>query len=214
MIFCDEFLVTTVLFVISTFHFMTIRRAIVVNLDRARAIVINLDRARAVVVNLDRNRAVAVITASEVLHLELGHAVPYRYHSRRWCSIAARSRPRRATPPAATSTPSSPPFGSPTQASSPRRRRRAGVRATRSEQRHHLVFPPAISSHHHHRGLARGNQSSSANRRSDLLPLQVKDAVISSFPHHGHAGMVESARELYAKLEGLPIHQVEEALST
>uniref|UniRef100_I1NUB9 Uncharacterized protein n=1 Tax=Oryza glaberrima TaxID=4538 RepID=I1NUB9_ORYGL len=42
---------------------------------------------------------------------------------------------------------------------------------------------------------------------SDQLPLQVKDAVISSFPHHGHAGMVESARELYAKLEGLPIHQ-------
>uniref|UniRef100_A0A0E0JSA4 Uncharacterized protein n=1 Tax=Oryza punctata TaxID=4537 RepID=A0A0E0JSA4_ORYPU len=42
---------------------------------------------------------------------------------------------------------------------------------------------------------------------SDQLPLQVKDAVISSFPHHGHAGMVESARELYAKIEGLPIQQ-------
>ncbi|KAF0919729.1 hypothetical protein E2562_031072, partial [Oryza meyeriana var. granulata] len=42
---------------------------------------------------------------------------------------------------------------------------------------------------------------------SDQLPLQVKDAVISSFPHHGHAGMVESAQELYAKLEGQPIHQ-------
>ncbi|KAG8054329.1 hypothetical protein GUJ93_ZPchr0001g31284 [Zizania palustris] len=42
---------------------------------------------------------------------------------------------------------------------------------------------------------------------SDQLSPQVKDAVLSSFPHHGHAGIVESARELYAKLEGQPIHQ-------
>ncbi|KAL5229241.1 hypothetical protein ABZP36_017506 [Zizania latifolia] len=42
---------------------------------------------------------------------------------------------------------------------------------------------------------------------SDQLSPQVKDAVLSSFPHHGHAGIVESARELYSKLEGQPIHQ-------
>uniref|UniRef100_A0A0A9B510 Fungal lipase-type domain-containing protein n=1 Tax=Arundo donax TaxID=35708 RepID=A0A0A9B510_ARUDO len=42
---------------------------------------------------------------------------------------------------------------------------------------------------------------------SDQLPPQVKNAVLSSFPHYGHAGIVESARELYTKLEGQPIHQ-------
>lgn len=42
---------------------------------------------------------------------------------------------------------------------------------------------------------------------SNQLSPQVKEAVLSSFPHHGHAGIVESARELYAKLEGQPIHQ-------
>jgi hypothetical protein len=42
---------------------------------------------------------------------------------------------------------------------------------------------------------------------SDQLPPQVKQSVLSSFPHYGHAGIVESARELYTKLEGQPIHQ-------
>ncbi|PNT73388.1 hypothetical protein BRADI_2g57770v3 [Brachypodium distachyon] len=42
---------------------------------------------------------------------------------------------------------------------------------------------------------------------SDQLSPQVKGAILSSFPHYGHAGMVESARELYVKLEGQPIHQ-------
>ncbi|XP_062207788.1 uncharacterized protein LOC133909388 isoform X2 [Phragmites australis] len=42
---------------------------------------------------------------------------------------------------------------------------------------------------------------------SDQLSSQVKNAVLSSFPHYGHAGIVESARELYTELEGHPIHQ-------
>ncbi|TVU36169.1 hypothetical protein EJB05_18088 [Eragrostis curvula] len=42
---------------------------------------------------------------------------------------------------------------------------------------------------------------------SDRLSPQVKNDVLSSFPHYGHAGIVESARELYTKLEGEPIHQ-------
>ncbi|KAJ1286666.1 hypothetical protein BS78_03G369500 [Paspalum vaginatum] len=41
---------------------------------------------------------------------------------------------------------------------------------------------------------------------SDQLSPQVKNAVLSS-PHYGHAGIVESARELYTVLEGQPIHQ-------
>lgn len=42
---------------------------------------------------------------------------------------------------------------------------------------------------------------------SDQLSSQMKNAVLSSFPHYGHAGIVESARELYTVLEGQPIHQ-------
>ncbi|KAK3162737.1 hypothetical protein QOZ80_1BG0093140 [Eleusine coracana subsp. coracana] len=42
---------------------------------------------------------------------------------------------------------------------------------------------------------------------SDQLSHQVKNDILSSFPHYGHAGIVESARELYMKLEGRPIHQ-------
>ncbi|KAL6840346.1 hypothetical protein ACP4OV_030156 [Aristida adscensionis] len=42
---------------------------------------------------------------------------------------------------------------------------------------------------------------------SDQLSPQVKNTVLSSFPHYGHAGIVESARELYTKLEGQPTHQ-------
>ncbi|PUZ53463.1 hypothetical protein GQ55_5G054000 [Panicum hallii var. hallii] len=42
---------------------------------------------------------------------------------------------------------------------------------------------------------------------SDQLSPQLKNTVLSSFPHYGHAGIVESARELYAVLEGQPIHQ-------
>uniref|UniRef100_A0A0D9V936 Uncharacterized protein n=1 Tax=Leersia perrieri TaxID=77586 RepID=A0A0D9V936_9ORYZ len=50
---------------------------------------------------------------------------------------------------------------------------------------------------------------------SDHLSLQVKETVLSSLPHYGHAGMVESARELYTKLEGQSIHQDKpEAMST
>lgn len=41
---------------------------------------------------------------------------------------------------------------------------------------------------------------------SDHLSPQVKNAVLSS-PHYGHAGIVESARELYTELEGHPIHE-------
>uniref|UniRef100_A0A8I6X5I1 Fungal lipase-like domain-containing protein n=2 Tax=Hordeum vulgare subsp. vulgare TaxID=112509 RepID=A0A8I6X5I1_HORVV len=49
---------------------------------------------------------------------------------------------------------------------------------------------------------------------SDQLPPQVKEAVLSSFPHYGHAGIIESARELYTKLEGQPIHQDKSELMT
>ncbi|KAF8664887.1 hypothetical protein HU200_054201 [Digitaria exilis] len=42
---------------------------------------------------------------------------------------------------------------------------------------------------------------------SDQLSPQLKNVVLSSFPHYGHAGIVESARELYTVLEGQPIHQ-------
>lgn len=49
---------------------------------------------------------------------------------------------------------------------------------------------------------------------SDQLPPQVKQAVLSSFPHYGHAGIVESARELYTQLEGKPIHQDKSELRT
>jgi len=49
---------------------------------------------------------------------------------------------------------------------------------------------------------------------SDQLHPQVKQAVLSSFPHYGHAGIVESARELYTKLEGQPIHQDKSELMT
>ncbi|CAM0884151.1 unnamed protein product [Alopecurus aequalis] len=49
---------------------------------------------------------------------------------------------------------------------------------------------------------------------SEQLPPEVKQAVLSSFPHYGHAGIVESARELYTKLEGQPIHQDESELMT
>ncbi|KAL6616546.1 hypothetical protein ACP70R_038816 [Stipagrostis hirtigluma subsp. patula] len=42
---------------------------------------------------------------------------------------------------------------------------------------------------------------------SDQLSPQTKNTVLSSFPHYGHAGIVESARELYTKLEGQPVHQ-------
>ncbi|KAF7038982.1 hypothetical protein CFC21_049069 [Triticum aestivum] len=49
---------------------------------------------------------------------------------------------------------------------------------------------------------------------SDQLPPQVKEAVLSSFPHYGHAGIIESARELYTKLEGQSIHQDKSELMT
>ncbi|XBI67149.1 hypothetical protein VPH35_046558 [Triticum aestivum] len=49
---------------------------------------------------------------------------------------------------------------------------------------------------------------------SDQLPPQVKETVLSSFPHYGHAGIIESARELYTKLEGQSIHQDKSELMT
>jgi len=39
------------------------------------------------------------------------------------------------------------------------------------------------------------------------LSPQLKNTVLLSFPHYGHAGIVESARELYTVLEGQPIPQ-------
>jgi len=42
---------------------------------------------------------------------------------------------------------------------------------------------------------------------SDQLSPQLKNTVLLSFPHYGHAGIVESARELYTVLEGQPIPQ-------
>ncbi|CAO2172413.1 unnamed protein product [Urochloa humidicola] len=42
---------------------------------------------------------------------------------------------------------------------------------------------------------------------SDQLSPQLKNTVLTSFPHYGHEGIVESARELYTVLEGQPIHQ-------
>ncbi|EMS63541.1 Sn1-specific diacylglycerol lipase alpha [Triticum urartu] len=49
---------------------------------------------------------------------------------------------------------------------------------------------------------------------SDQLPPEVKETVLSSFPHYGHAGIIESARELYTKLEGQSIHQDKSELMT
>ncbi|XP_020090740.1 uncharacterized protein LOC109711847 isoform X1 [Ananas comosus] len=39
---------------------------------------------------------------------------------------------------------------------------------------------------------------------SDQLPRHVRDSVLSSFPHYGHSGIVESARELFMKIDGQP----------
>ncbi|OAY71544.1 Sn1-specific diacylglycerol lipase alpha [Ananas comosus] len=41
-------------------------------------------------------------------------------------------------------------------------------------------------------------------RDSDQLPRHVRDSVLSSFPHYGHSGIVESARELFMKIDGQP----------
>ncbi|XP_043724432.1 uncharacterized protein LOC122671340 isoform X2 [Telopea speciosissima] len=38
----------------------------------------------------------------------------------------------------------------------------------------------------------------------DHVRLDVKQAVVSSFPHYGHSGIVEAARELYMQIEGNP----------
>ncbi|XP_078441057.1 lipase class 3 family protein isoform X2 [Wolffia australiana] len=37
---------------------------------------------------------------------------------------------------------------------------------------------------------------------NDALPPEVKQQVLISFPHYGHSGIVESARELYSQLQG------------
>ncbi|OAY73889.1 hypothetical protein ACMD2_01234 [Ananas comosus] len=39
---------------------------------------------------------------------------------------------------------------------------------------------------------------------NDQLPRHVRDSVLSSFPHYGHSGIVESARELFMKIDGQP----------
>ncbi|KAJ0977010.1 hypothetical protein J5N97_012484 [Dioscorea zingiberensis] len=39
---------------------------------------------------------------------------------------------------------------------------------------------------------------------SDHLPQSVRQRVLSSFPHYGHSGIVESARELFMQIDGQP----------
>ncbi|CAA6663976.1 unnamed protein product [Spirodela intermedia] len=39
---------------------------------------------------------------------------------------------------------------------------------------------------------------------SDHLPSEVRQGVLSSFPHYGHSGIVESARELFIQIDGQP----------
>ncbi|MQM09734.1 hypothetical protein Taro_042615 [Colocasia esculenta] len=39
---------------------------------------------------------------------------------------------------------------------------------------------------------------------SNRLPADVRQTVISSFPHYGHSGIVESSRELFMQLDGQP----------
>ncbi|XP_050235697.1 uncharacterized protein LOC126685774 isoform X2 [Mercurialis annua] len=40
--------------------------------------------------------------------------------------------------------------------------------------------------------------------KSNLIPLHVKQSVELSFPHYGHSGVVEAARDLYMQIEGNP----------
>ncbi|XP_072965575.1 uncharacterized protein [Typha angustifolia] len=37
---------------------------------------------------------------------------------------------------------------------------------------------------------------------NDKLPSDVRESILSSFPHYGHSGIVESARELFMKIDG------------
>lgn len=39
---------------------------------------------------------------------------------------------------------------------------------------------------------------------SDHLHHSVRERVLSSFPHYGHSGIVESARELFMQIDGQP----------
>ncbi|WOL16102.1 hypothetical protein Cni_G24884 [Canna indica] len=39
---------------------------------------------------------------------------------------------------------------------------------------------------------------------SDQLPQNVKESVLSSFPHYGHSGIIEYARELFMQIDGKP----------
>ncbi|KAJ8639457.1 hypothetical protein MRB53_016151 [Persea americana] len=39
---------------------------------------------------------------------------------------------------------------------------------------------------------------------SEQIAPEVKQSVLSSFPHYGHSGIVESARELFMQIDGLP----------
>ncbi|XP_042378225.1 uncharacterized protein LOC121971155 isoform X1 [Zingiber officinale] len=39
---------------------------------------------------------------------------------------------------------------------------------------------------------------------SDQLPENIKESVLSSFPHYGHSGIVECARELFMQIDGQP----------
>lgn len=39
---------------------------------------------------------------------------------------------------------------------------------------------------------------------SSYIHHSVKQRVESSFPHYGHSGIIEAARDLYAQIEGYP----------
>jgi len=39
---------------------------------------------------------------------------------------------------------------------------------------------------------------------SNYLHYDIKKHVVSSFPHYGHSGIVEAARELFMQIEGNP----------
>ncbi|KAG6512239.1 hypothetical protein ZIOFF_030335 [Zingiber officinale] len=43
---------------------------------------------------------------------------------------------------------------------------------------------------------------------SDQLPENIKESVLSSFPHYGHSGIVECARELFMQIDGQPHEKV------
>ncbi|KAK1271217.1 putative disease resistance protein [Acorus gramineus] len=49
-----------------------------------------------------------------------------------------------------------------------------------------------------------GTSSFDIGRSSDQLSHHVKQTVLSSFPHYGHSGIIQAARELFMQIDGKP----------